>query len=52
MSLEIANHPKKLQSLKEKIKKNKMIKPLFNTSLYTNNLEKAYEEIWKHYKKQ
>ena len=50
-AIKIANSPKKLNSLKEKIKKNKLDKPLFNTGLYTNNLEKAYEEIWKDYKK-
>ena len=51
IALNLAKSPDKLSSLKQKLRKNIVAKPLFNTKLYTKNLEKAYEKIWKQHKK-
>ena len=36
-----------IRKLKKKVLEGKNIKPLFNNNLYTKNLEKAYEKIYK-----
>ena len=51
IALNLANSPNKLSSLKQKLRKNLLTKPLFNTKLYTKNLEKAYEKNWKQHQK-
>ena len=47
LALKVAKSPKKLKYLKEKARKNLKKTPLFNTALYTINLEKAYKKILK-----
>lgn len=42
LAIELANTPKKLQRIKEKLTANKVLMPLFNTALYTQNLESLY----------
>ena len=51
IALNLAKSPNKLSSLKQKLRKNFSTKPLFNTKLYTKNLENKYEKIWKQHKK-
>lgn len=41
-----AQHPEALSALKEKLAQHKKTKPLFNTKLYVQNLEKGLEKIW------
>ena len=47
LALKVAKSPKKLKYLKKKVRKNIKKTPLFNTALYTINLEKAYKKILK-----
>ena len=48
-AIELASNAKLLEEIKNKLNKNKNTKPLFNTELFTNNLESAYKEIYKKY---
>ena len=43
--IELANNPLKLNEIKKKLNNNIQIKPLYNTKIFTKNLEKAYTEI-------
>jgi len=47
--LSLSNDKNKLLKIKEKIIKNISIEPLFNSKLYTNNLEKAYINVYKNH---
>lgn len=47
--LEIANSPKKLIKIKEKLSSNKASKPLFNSEMYINYLENAYEQVFENH---
>ena len=49
LAIKIATNSKVLKNIKNKIKRNKFNKPLFNTKLYTSNLELAYKKIYKNY---
>ena len=49
LAVELANSPKKLYEIKEKLKENKNLFPLFNTPLFTKKLEAAYTEIYDKY---
>ena len=51
LAIELANNPKKLQLIKNKLNNNKISKPLFNTKLFTKNIEKAYSIIYEKYLK-
>ena len=51
LAVSLANDPQRLKKLKEKLEKNKKTKPLFDTKLFTRNLEKAYEAVWEIYQK-
>ena len=48
-AIELANNPNILKGIKNKLNKNRYTKPLFNTKLFTNNLEMAYLKIYKKY---
>ena len=50
MALKIANNPKYLNELKNKIFKFKNKNPLFNSDLFTNNLEKSFNLVMKRFK--
>ena len=47
--INVAKDSKKLKIIKNKLENNKTTQPLFNTKLYTNNIERAYKEIYKRY---
>ena len=49
LAVYLATHPKKLQTIQKKIQNNKLTYPLFNTKLFTQNLEKALIIIYKKY---
>jgi predicted O-linked N-acetylglucosamine transferase (SPINDLY family) len=51
LAIELASNPKKLQQIKNKLNNNKISKPLFNTKLFTKNIEKAYSIIYENYLK-
>ena len=41
--IDLATNPNKLNEIKEKLNRNRFSKPLFNTVLYTKNLENGYK---------
>ncbi len=45
LAIELANNPKKLQQIKNKLSNNKNSKPLFNTKLYAKNIESVFNKI-------
>ena len=47
--IDLSNDEKKLISIKEKIIKNISTKPLFNSKLYTKDLEKSYYKVYEDY---
>jgi predicted O-linked N-acetylglucosamine transferase (SPINDLY family) len=49
VAIELANNGQKIIELKAKLKNNISIMPLFNTKLYTQNLEKAYKKMYEDY---
>ena len=51
LALELATNRPLLTSITEKLARNKMITPLFDTDTYTQNLEKAFEKAYTHYYK-
>ena len=51
LAIDLAKNSKKLQQIKNKLNNNKISKPLFNTKLFTKNIEKAYSIIYDKYLK-
>ena len=48
-AIELANNKSLLNKIRNKLNKNRLVKPLFNTKLFTKNLEKAYLMIYEKY---
>ena len=51
LAINIAKNPQKLQSIKDSLKMNIKNSPLFNSKFYTENLEKAYINIYERHNK-
>ena len=49
LAIELARNPEKLKVIKEKLANNRLTTPLFNTPLFTRNLELAYAQIYQRY---
>ncbi len=49
LAIELAINSSKLEKIKQKLKKNILSKPLFNSELYKDNIEEAYSIIYKRY---
>ena len=47
--LELATNPKRLSSIKEKLKVNCLSAPLFNQELFTKHLENSYQQAYQRY---
>jgi protein O-GlcNAc transferase len=47
LAVDMARNPGKLKMIRQKLMKNLLTEPLFNTTRFTRNLEKAYKEMWK-----
>jgi predicted O-linked N-acetylglucosamine transferase (SPINDLY family) len=47
LALKIARDPGLLASLKAKLARNRNTFPLFDTALFTRNVEAAYTEMWR-----
>jgi len=45
----LANNPKRLMAIKEKLVTNRLSKPLFDTELFTKNLEDGYNQAYQVY---
>jgi predicted O-linked N-acetylglucosamine transferase (SPINDLY family) len=49
LAIELATNPKKLLGIKEKLIKNRLATPLFDTPLFTKHIENAYIQIMERY---
>jgi predicted O-linked N-acetylglucosamine transferase (SPINDLY family) len=49
LAIELAMNPKKLEIIKLKLAKNRLTAPLFDTPLFTKNLEAAYIKMYERY---
>ena len=49
LAIKLATESGILKNIKNKLEKNKIKKPLFNTQLYTSNIETAYKKLYKNY---
>ena len=49
LAIELAKNPKKLADIKLKLAKNRLTNPLFDTPLFTKNLETAYIKMMERY---
>jgi predicted O-linked N-acetylglucosamine transferase (SPINDLY family) len=49
LAIELAISPKKLAEIKLKLANNRMTTPLFDTPLFTKNLEAAYIKMYERY---
>lgn len=49
LAIKLAKSPQKLKSLKDKLAKNRLTKPLFNTKKFVSNLEEVYSKMWENY---
>jgi predicted O-linked N-acetylglucosamine transferase (SPINDLY family) len=49
LAIELATHPHKLADIKLKLAKNRLTTPLFDTPLFTKNLEAAYSKMYERY---
>jgi predicted O-linked N-acetylglucosamine transferase (SPINDLY family) len=49
LAIELAKHPEKLAAIKDKLAKNKLTTPLFDTPQFTQDLERAYIQMYERY---
>jgi predicted O-linked N-acetylglucosamine transferase (SPINDLY family) len=49
LAINLATHPQKLNTLKQKLINDRLTSPLFNTALFTENIEKVYLQMHKRY---
>ena len=49
LAIEIANNKEKLKQIKNKLQKNILTKPLFDTKLFTKNIEELYTIMYQRY---
>ena len=49
LALELSTRPEKLNAIKEKLKKNRSEKPLFNTEMYTRHFEEGMSQVFKNF---
>jgi predicted O-linked N-acetylglucosamine transferase (SPINDLY family) len=48
-AIELATHPEALKALKEKLGENRLVRPLFDTGLFTRHIEAAYSTMYERY---
>jgi protein O-GlcNAc transferase len=46
LAVALATQPEKLNAIREKLEKNKLSEPLFDTRRFVRNLENAFEQMW------
>jgi predicted O-linked N-acetylglucosamine transferase (SPINDLY family) len=46
LAVDLGRNPERLQEIRQKIAKNRLVEPLFDTPRFARNLEKAYKEMW------
>jgi len=47
LAVRLARNPGELQAIRQRLAKNRLTAPLFDTLRFAKNLEKAYKEMWK-----
>jgi predicted O-linked N-acetylglucosamine transferase (SPINDLY family) len=49
LAIQLATHPEQLTVLKQKLADNRLTYPLFNTALFTQHIESAYQMMFDRY---
>jgi predicted O-linked N-acetylglucosamine transferase (SPINDLY family) len=49
LAVSLGQNPAKIQALKDKLARNRLTTPLFDTVLFTRHLESAYQTMWDRY---
>jgi len=49
LAIDLGNHPEKIKALKIKLEENRFTSPLFNSKVFTKNLERSYKQIYDDY---
>ena len=49
LAIELATHPERLASIKDKLAHNRLTTPLFDTQLFTRHIESAYRAMYERY---
>jgi len=49
MAVELATNPKRLEEIKQNLTLNRLSTPLFDTTLFTRNIENAYRQMYERY---
>jgi len=50
LAVRLASQPEELKNLRQKLAKNRLTQPLFDTQLFAKTLEKLYKELWMAFK--
>jgi predicted O-linked N-acetylglucosamine transferase (SPINDLY family) len=48
LAVELATHPEQLRAIRQKLEDNRLSTPLFDTKLFTRNIEQAYTWMLEH----
>ena len=48
-AVELATHPERLQQIKQKLERNRLTTPLFDTKLFTRHIEAAFTRMYERY---
>jgi predicted O-linked N-acetylglucosamine transferase (SPINDLY family) len=49
LAIALATHPERLQAVKQKLARNRLTTPLFDTGLFTQHIEDAYTQMYQRY---
>jgi predicted O-linked N-acetylglucosamine transferase (SPINDLY family) len=49
LAIDLATHPEHLQAIKQKLERNRLTTPLFDTALFTRHIEDAYTQMHERY---
>jgi predicted O-linked N-acetylglucosamine transferase (SPINDLY family) len=49
LAIDLAKTPDKLKNIKDKLERNRLTTPLFDTALFTKHIEAAYIQIYERY---
>jgi predicted O-linked N-acetylglucosamine transferase (SPINDLY family) len=49
LAIALGNDPQRVQAMKQKLENNKLTTPLFDSCLFTRNIENLYEQMWDKY---
>lgn len=50
-AIDLATHPEKLAAIKQRLAENRLVKPLFDTKLFTGHLESAYTRMYERFRR-